>query len=145
MDYEQRYNVCKAKTGDINKANCLYGLLRDITRLQDEVQLSIPAINESVAISNNLINNANALILEASKYKGDIRPQVLYGYTRGKVGAIVENWNAMAHDYNITQKDQSELLVLEHKKEFKIPIIIERPERAKEQEEDIFKDQDKLR
>ena len=90
---------------DMERVKELFQKLYDLTVTQDELQLSIPRPNESVAISLDLINSANALILEASKWKGDIRPQVRYGYTKEKVLSIVQCWNAMAHDYNISHDD----------------------------------------
>jgi len=83
----------------------MFKQLHKLTQQQDELQLSIPKINESVAISLCLVDHANALILEASEHLGDIRPQVRFGYTLEKVLAIISDWNAMAHDYNISHDD----------------------------------------
>lgn len=102
VTFEERFEKVKKIKDDLERTNANFDLLHDITKLQDRIQLSTPALNESIAISNSLINHANALILEASKWKGDIRPQVMYGYTREKVGSIVDDWNAMVQDYNIT-------------------------------------------
>lgn len=87
--------------------------LHEITKQQDTLQLSIPKINESVAISLGMVNCANALILEASKWKGDIRPQVRYGYTLEKVQCIIHAWNAMAHDYNVSHEGKIPIIKYE--------------------------------
>lgn len=116
LEFEKELNVCKNMKDDTNRAKCMADLSHKVARLQESVW--IPALNESIALSNSLINHANALILEATRWKGDIRKQVEFGYTFEKVNSIVNDWNAMAHDYNISHEMKFPLLIVEQKKEF---------------------------
>ena len=86
---------------DIELANKKFDELYEITRKQDEIQLSIPRINESIAISTSIINDANAIILEISKWKGDLEPICRYGYLFEKVKSLVSGVNSLYHDYGI--------------------------------------------
>ena len=153
-DFEQEYLKCKEKPNDIEKANCLISLLHEITELQDHIQLAIPPINESVALSKSLTNDANALLLEASRQRMDIRKQIENGYTKEKVENIIRDWNWIVHDYNIThpkEKHEKQLeckWVEEFPKDWK-PIweIVPEKEREKTKRlalEEIYKDQEKL-
>jgi len=51
---EKELESCKMKKDYVERANCIFDLLERITRVQDVVQLSIPAINESVGISQSM-------------------------------------------------------------------------------------------
>ncbi|RLE58192.1 MAG: hypothetical protein DRJ35_08320 [Thermoprotei archaeon] len=108
---------CKRKPEDVDKANCIFDLLHDITRIQDVIQLSIPPINESVAISKDIINNANAIILETSKEKGNLESLIRMVYLKEKIRNFVSGYNALAHDFNITNKENVNLLRLKEEKE----------------------------
>jgi len=127
---------------DIEDTAKLFKKLHNITSEQDKMQLSIIPINESVALSRNMINDANALILEALKWSGDIRPQVRYGYTREKVLSIINDWNDMVHDFNISHALNYPRLFCREVPDFEDEKFIEKV--VRENLEEIFKHQDKL-
>jgi len=141
MNFEDRFKMCMRVEDDVEKAACLFDLLSDITKLQDVVQLAIPPINESVAISKAITNDANALLLEVSRWRGDIRKLLRHGYIMEKIKRLITDWNAMAHDYNITYGNEFPLFELVEKKEDIPPLPAEE---IKELREEIFADQDKL-
>lgn len=99
-DFEKEAKICEAKK-DVERTDCSYGVLHRLTRLQDDIQLGIPAINESAAISNEAINKANAIILEMSKWKGDLEPIITYGYFLEKASGMADTYNAMARDFGV--------------------------------------------
>jgi len=139
MDYDAEYERCKRLGDDIQKARCLINLLYRITELQDYVQLSIPAINPSVALTKELTNSANALLLNASRARFDVRPQI-GGYTAEKVERTVKAYNDMVHDYNLAADGG-------FAKQLKCEWVTERtepnPDRKKWREY-MFKNQEKL-
>lgn len=105
-DFEKRFAGCKAISDSIERAKCLYPLLYDLTKLQDKIQLGIPSINESTAIAKSMTNNANAIMLNVSELKGDIRPILRHGYFEEKMNHLINDWNAAAQDYNITHEEK---------------------------------------
>jgi len=140
--FEERYEQCKLKEDDIEKGSCLFKLLHDITRLQDNIQLAIPPINPSVQLSKEIINDANAIILNASGYKGDLRPEITSGYITEKVGYIIWHYNNMVHDYNRTiNEDFVEKITHKFVPERNKPVP---KEDRKKIERITFKDQNKL-
>jgi hypothetical protein len=60
-----------------------------------------PAINESIAISTSMATKGNAIIKEVAKWKGDLEPLIRHGYILEKIRGLVNDYNAMAHDYKI--------------------------------------------
>lgn len=86
---------------DIREANEKYDKLYKLTREQDSLQLSIPAVSESIAISRSIGDRANAIILETSKWKGDLEPIIKHQYLLEKVTSLINDYNALAHDYAI--------------------------------------------
>ena len=139
-DFEAQLMVCKQIEDDAKRASCIFDVLNRITRLQDVIQLSIPPVNESVVSAQNLINDANALILEASKWKGDIR-MIANPYTLEKIKRIVNDWNAIAHNLNISVKGANYPIfeIREVKKRYDIPEYL-----RKENFKTIFKDMEKV-
>lgn len=136
MTFEKEFNACKEKEDTLDKTNCIYGVLHRLTRLQDDIQLSVPAINESVAISNAATDKANAIMLELSKWRGDLEPIIKYGYFLEKVRSLNDDYNALAHDYGIIFGVT--VPMIEHKlREKDFSDISER--RKKDNEETIFR------
>ena len=109
INIENEFQECLSKEDDVDKANCTYELLHKVTEAQDVIQLSIPAINQSMATSNAMINDANALILEASKWKGNIEPQVDFHYTAEKVERIKRDWEHMINDRKIANEERESI------------------------------------
>lgn len=103
---------------DIQRVNEQFEGLYEITKTQDKIQLGISSLTECIAISKRMTNDANALILEASKWKGNLIPQVRHGYTREKVLLVVGDYNALVHDYNITHATNIPILVVKEEKRF---------------------------
>ncbi|MFQ6067990.1 MAG: hypothetical protein ACE5KD_00445 [Candidatus Bathyarchaeia archaeon] len=136
-------NACKIIKDDVERAKCMFDLSHKVARIQESIYA--PAVNESVALSNNLITHANALILEATKWRGDIRKQVMYDYTFEKVNKVVNDWNSMVHDYNVSHKAKYPVLICKEKEEtFRgKPLEVPEPVR-KSNEEMIFKKQDEI-
>jgi len=103
-DFEKELLTCKAISNDLNRANCLFSLLHEVTTVQDDIQRAIPSVNASVAVSRRLTNSANGIILNVSRLRGDIEPIVEHGHVDEKVETIVNAWYSVIHDYNITHK-----------------------------------------
>ena len=106
VDIEKEFKECLSKEDNVEKANCTYELLHKVTEAQDVIQLSIPAVNQSMATSNAMINDANALILEASKWKGNVEPQVDFNYTKEKAERIKKDWDNMVNDRSMANESQ---------------------------------------
>jgi hypothetical protein len=144
-DFEKEFGECKIETDSVKKCKCMFNVLHDITTLQDKIQLSIPVVNESIALSTSLTNHANALLLEASKWKGDIRPQIEHNYTHEKVKGIIKDWNAMVHDYNISHDQKYPVLEIKEKNEFPTETgHVPNKEVIEEQNKYIFKKQEEI-
>jgi len=137
MDFEGEFIQTQKIKNDLDRVNRQYKILNDLTQLQDSIQLSISALNGSIANSNAMINDANALILEASKWKGDIRPQVRHGYAYQKVKSLVNDWNCMVHDFNVTEGTNLPLMNIEEQPESDEPITDEKV--LKNNREEIFR------
>jgi len=90
----------------IKEVNSKFDKLDSLTKEQDELQLSIPAINESIAVSLGAVNNANAIILEISRWKGDIMHLAKSKYLRDRIKWIVGNYNGIVHDYGLISGDK---------------------------------------
>lgn len=128
---------CLSKDNKIDQTNCAFNLLNEITSLQDEIQLSIPRPNESIALSLATINDANGIILELSKWKGHLPPIVESGYATEKVNSLPKNYDSMIHDYNISHdKDNAHNGIVCTTKE---PITSEEQETQKYMHDTIFK------
>ena len=104
--FENKYNECKSKENDKEKAMCLFDVLHEITELQDNIQLAIPRLNDSVGHSTNLTNNANGILLNISQHKGNIKSIVRDGYVKEKINYLVWRYNDLIHDYNITKEEK---------------------------------------
>ncbi|MCK9599128.1 MAG: hypothetical protein PHI12_12645 [Dehalococcoidales bacterium] len=65
--FAERFVECKALSPELERSTCLYELLHDVTRLQDVVNLSMRPTNVWQQHAQELIDGANALILEASQ------------------------------------------------------------------------------
>jgi hypothetical protein len=92
---------------EIDDANQKFRALHKLTQEQDILQLSIPHPSESLAIGLDIINHANALILEVSKYYGDIQPIARHGYLTEHFEYLCRGVNGMIQDYNITTPDDT--------------------------------------
>jgi hypothetical protein len=90
---------------ELDEINDKFDRLHKLTEEQDILQLSIPKPTESLAISLNIVNHANALILEISKYHGDIEPITKYNYLLEHFEGLCDGVNGMIQDYNITQDE----------------------------------------
>ena len=112
--FRDRFNKCKKVISKVDKANCLFILLHDISDLQDSIQIEIPKINQSVNYSKSLTNSANALLLEASRWKGDIRPQLTVGYDRKHIDNIIRTYNNMSKDLGLASGTVHDKLVCTH-------------------------------
>lgn len=137
---EDHYEECLLIEDVVERARCLFKLLDDVTKLQDKVQISIPPLNESNRRAKSIINNANAIILDLSKFRGNIKNVLETPYVREKVNELIDNYNQMVHDYNLV-KDRGFLQKLDCKP------VMERASpsgRGKELEKRLFKDQEKL-
>lgn len=88
----------------LDEVNRKFDELLELTIKQDELQLSIPALNEGLSVALSAINNANGIIGEISKWKGDIVPIVEHGYFKEKVRALSSNLEAMEHNYRLIKK-----------------------------------------
>lgn len=102
-DYEKALNVCKAIKSDLDRSNCVYGLLYDITKMQDRIQLNVPKMSGMQTIMGVVVGDANAIILEISKWKGADQA-IRHLYLDEKVGLVVRDYNALIHDYNISHE-----------------------------------------
>jgi len=125
-DFSLRFNKAREIKDKGKRISEQYKVLYDLTTLQDWLQLNISPINESTAISNNMINDANAIILEISKWRGDIKTLVDYSYLFQKVKSLINDWNTIVHDYNVTQGTNLPLLIIKEKREFPEPITDEK-------------------
>ena len=104
-DYEKELTTCKSINNDLSRSNCVYELLFEITEIQDRIQLSIPALSEMQSIMGNITDKANAILLGISKWKG--ADQVIeHGYVTEKVMGIVDSYNSLIRDYNLTHEDK---------------------------------------
>jgi len=141
INFAERYKTCKMTDDKTERAKCLFLLLYDITKLQDNIQLAIPNINDSIRLSMELVNNANAIILGVARNKGNLENILSEGYVNEKIESAVKSFNNMIHDLNLTKDEKFE-------KKLECEFIEERdhpsPDREK-QKEFIFKDQNKLR
>jgi hypothetical protein len=99
--FRQELNRCKIIVDKREKAECLFQLLTKVTSLQDEIQLEIPYLNPSMSSSLGIINNANAIILEASRQKGNIEKEIDMGYLKEKVEYLINNFNDITQKYNL--------------------------------------------
>lgn len=102
--FEHKYKECKNKESDEEKTDCLFDVLHEITELQDNIQLAIPRLNDSVMHSTNLTNNANGILLNISQHKGNIKNIVRDGYVKEKIDYLIWRYNDLVHDYNITKE-----------------------------------------
>jgi hypothetical protein len=90
--------------------NCMYDFLHEITELQDKANLNVDwGYNYSTRFASNMIDHANAVILGVSSWKGDIRPVLRHGYVHEKIRSLIDDWNAMAHDYALVVDNENEL------------------------------------
>jgi len=131
----------KETKDDIKRIKRGFNFMSRVADLQEKVIFSFPSINESLAISQNLARNANCLIAEVSKWKGDTRKLVEYNYLANKIGEIVNDYNAMAHNYNIANYGKAPLMVLKKEDE-----ELETPpkEMIESQRKEIWKKQDEI-
>ena len=104
MNYEERFKGCLEIKNELDRANCLFDLLYDLTKLQDHIQIVIPPVNESVGLAKAAINDANAIILECSKFKGDIEPIYAHGYFREKVNRLQTTMKGIEHDMKVAEE-----------------------------------------
>jgi hypothetical protein len=99
-DFLKKLIVCESKEGK-ERNDCLYDLLYEVTEFQDKVNLSIDwDYNYSTRLSGNIANEGNAMLLGIARHKGDIRGIVREGYVEEKVGYLIRDWNAIAHEWN---------------------------------------------
>jgi hypothetical protein len=85
----------------VEEANRKFEELWMITRKQDKLQLSIPAINQSVADGLSMTDHANAIILEISQWKGNITPLIEHGYLAEKINSLNRDWEWMQKHYEM--------------------------------------------
>lgn len=98
-----RINTCKKIDNKEEKIKCMYKILYDITEAQDITNLTIrKTIDDSEDprwLPIQLTDNANAIILDASRYKGNPKPMIIYGYTEEKVDGLINIWNMIKSKY----------------------------------------------
>lgn len=87
---------------ELEEINRKFRELHELTEKQDSLNLSIDPPNESIAIARDIINSANAIILEVSKYYGDLETLERYGYLEEKVRYLCHGWNSLAQDVTVT-------------------------------------------
>lgn len=128
---------CRRVSDKRERAKCLFSLLSEITELQDKTQLEIPYLNPSIQFSMGLINNANAIILEASRHRGNIETVIDRGYLKQKVEYTLSDFNNIIMHYNtIVEEGYKPRLSCEELMQEKIPKI-----NVGEQRKRVFKDQ----
>jgi len=102
---------------EINDTNEKYEELNKLTQQQDSLNLSITSLNESIAISKSISDRANAILLEVSRWRGDLKPLIEHGYLFEKVNSLINDYNALAHDYVITHGNPATIFSCAHEKE----------------------------
>jgi hypothetical protein len=95
---------CEKMDSKEKQISCMYDTLHDITEAQDITNLTIyKAINNSEDprwTPTLMADNANAIILEISKFKG--HPQSIVrpgGYVEEKVDSLMNRWYSLRSKY----------------------------------------------
>jgi hypothetical protein len=106
QSYEEKRLECKALEDNVEKIGCLSDLLHEVTKEQDSINLSIPFLNDSVQLLKLVVDGANGIILEASRYKGHVMPAMEGTYLQEKMKFLIDSYNNMVHDYNLTKDEK---------------------------------------
>ena len=122
MGLEENYLVCKSIKDEKKRFVCLVNVLKETTELQDKIQLSVPPLTEGIATIKSIVNDANAIILEASRWNYDIEKFVNHGYAKEKVKNIVNDWNTIAKDFSLATGNEATLFKIREEKFKKEPI-----------------------
>jgi hypothetical protein len=101
---KNKIKKCEIINDKEKKINCLYETFHDITEAQDIVNLTIyKTINNSEDprwIPTLIADNANAIILEISRFKG--HPQSIVrpcGYVEEKIDSLMNRWHSLRSRY----------------------------------------------
>lgn len=99
-----KINECKKINDREKQIDCMYELLHDITQAQDITNLTIMKVvndNEDPRwIPIHITDNANAVILEISKQKGNPRSTTRSGgYVEEKMNSLMDKWYMLRSKY----------------------------------------------
>jgi len=99
VNYLTNLKKCEEIKDDSEREICIFKLLKEVAEVQDKIQLKIPKTDEGIALSQQIINSANGIIIEIAKNNGNLVDCRQKGYLDKTIGLFNNNCKRLREEY----------------------------------------------